>query len=318
MADDEQTTGLIKVSDIFGASKPAIRLIEAVERGVGNFLRPWQMRRIADAEISNYKRWQSALEDSGLSTKLAELTLQDRATIRLAAQEAWRQNNREAISIAAATEFKETLESSTNLNDAVESLEVEWVDRFWRLAQDVTNADLQKVWGRILARHTSGTTKYSARCLEALSLLSREEAHLLEKIASLACSFDGRQNDAIILDVNSVNNTYVHPGSRAIREAVGTFQQRLLGSIGILIESGFAHSIYLTFEKGVGRFRIAGEDYTLTMSQKLDCDSGIGSGVEISSLGSELISLIATKADANYVAALASVYQSFGLSLSKA
>jgi hypothetical protein len=318
MADDDQASALIKVSDIFGASKPAVRLIEAVERGVGNLLRPWQQRRIADAEISNFERWQSALEKSGLSAKSAELTLQDRATVRLVAQEVQRQNNREAIAIEAAIEFNETLESNVNFNDAVEAPQVEWVDRFWRLAQDVTNADLQKVWGRILTRHTSGTIKYSARCLEALSLLSREEARLLEKIASLACSFDDRQNDAIILDVNHANNTIEHPGSRAIREAVGTFQQRLLGSIGILIEAGFAHSIYLTFEKGVGRFRIAGEDYTLTMNQNLDCDSGIGSGVEISSLGSELISLIATKADANYVAALASVYQSFGLSLSKA
>lgn len=84
---DSQETALVKVSDLFGVSRPAVRLIEAVERGVGNLLQPWHMERIAKAELSNFERWQSALTKSGLSAQSADLTLQDRAAVRLVAQE---------------------------------------------------------------------------------------------------------------------------------------------------------------------------------------------------------------------------------------
>ena len=61
MSDNSPENALIKVSDIFGVSKPAIRLIEAIEGGVGGFLQPWQIKRIAKAEIYSFEQWQTAL-----------------------------------------------------------------------------------------------------------------------------------------------------------------------------------------------------------------------------------------------------------------
>jgi hypothetical protein len=319
MADNDQNNSLIRVSDIFGTSKPAVRLIDAIERGVGNLLRPWNLRRTSDVELSNFERWQSALEKSGLSVNHAELTLHDRATIRLTAQEVRRQENREKIAFDTVIEFKEEIENTAHVTDNAESPDDEWLDRFWRLAQDVTNADMQRVWARVLARHASGTTTYSPRCLDALSLLSLQEARLLEKAASIACSFDDHQNGGIILDINHANDIHrlVDPENQ-IHNAVGEIQRELLGSIGILIQSGFAHPFYLTFEGGIGHFRIAGKRYSLRSSLEHSFASDIGSGVGLTPLGSELISLISTDPDAKYVAALKNVFEVFGLLLSEA
>jgi hypothetical protein len=319
MADDNGPPALVKVSDIFGISKPTIRLIEAIEHGVGKLLQPWQMKRISNAEISNFELWKFALEKSGQSIKGAELTLEDRAIIRLATHEIRRQSNREAIALEAGKEFNEELAGAGVVDEAAEPFEMEWVDRFWRLAQDVTNADLQKVWARVLVRHTTGITKFSARCLEALSLISHEEAHLLENLASVACSFDDHRNGGVILDVNHANGIFMNPGSgEIIRAAAGTLQQELLGSIGILIESGWAYNFQLSFQNGIGRFQIAGQPYNLTLGQRLNCLSDIGTGVEISPLGSEIVSLISTKPKEEYVAALKSAFQSYGMILDRA
>ena len=314
----DEAPALIRVSDIFGISRPAIRLIEAVERGVGHFLQPWQQKRITAAETSSFERWQLALNKAGLSLQSAELTLQDRATVRLIAQEIQRQQNREAIAIEAAKEFQDLLSGESKFGHTNDQLEFEWIDHFWRIAQDITNTDIQRVWARVLTRHASGHAKYSARCLAALSLLSREEVTLLEKLASLVCSIEGHRNDGVILDIISANSMMTMPGpGAAIRKAAGALHQDLLGSIGILIESGFAFSFHLIFQGGVGEFKIAGERYTLMMSQRLDCSSDIGTGIEISPLGSELLSLVTTKPDNDYVAALQNAYESFGLILNK-
>lgn len=192
MANDEDKS-LIKISDLFGAAKPLEQLVSAIERGIGSFMRPIQKRREMKADISAFDNWNEALARTGLSPKRAELTLGDRATIRLTAETIRKQQNRESVAIEAVNEHIHSLEHQSNPKVADSNIEQEWLDRFWRLAQDVTDSDMQAVWGRILARQAQEPTKYSARCLEALSLLSKEEARKLEELSKfvIRANFNG-------------------------------------------------------------------------------------------------------------------------------
>jgi hypothetical protein len=131
------------------------------------------------------------------------------------------------------------------------------------------------------------------------------------------CDVGGHLNVGIILDISHANGQHMSPSpDNAIREAVGPLQPELLGSIGILIESGWAHPFYFDFHDGIGKLTIGGRPHFLHLSQTLNCTSDIGSGVEISPLGTELMGLIAATPDAAYVTALSSALASFGIRLS--
>lgn len=315
---DTQENALIKVSDLFGVSKPAIRLIEAIERGVGNLLQPWHTQRIASAEISNFERWQSALEKSGLSARSADLTLQDRAAVRLLAQEIQRQGNRESIALESAKEFKETIEGIGG--DTPDPLDVEWVDRFWRLAQDITDADMQAVWGRILARQTTGRGKYSARCLETISLLSREEISHLERIAKFLWSAtrEGQPSYFILCRAKPDSNEQLPAElSASINDIVGELHREIFGPAGIFLDSGsgWAQSIIVDVIRREANFRITSIPFTLTFPNDIDEARYIGSGLGVSPLGAEVFSLINATPDPVYIAAITAAFKFFNVEL---
>jgi hypothetical protein len=51
MPDDEPRlpSPLVQIKDLLGFSEPAKRLIDAIERGVGQLLEPWQSARMTRA-----------------------------------------------------------------------------------------------------------------------------------------------------------------------------------------------------------------------------------------------------------------------------
>ena len=306
MAEIEQENTLIKVSDLFGASRPAVRLIEAIERGVGNILKPLQMRRIAKAEIYNFNLWQMALEQSGLRTKSADLTLQDRAAVRLIAQEIQRQDNREAIALEAAREFKERIESKNIARDSVSSLELEWVDRFWRLAQDVTTAEMQAIWGKILARQTTSTGRFSPRCLETISLLTQDEIALLERLAQFMWSTSANKVPTdFILFHPRLNSGKQLPSelSKGIMNVIGNVHREVLGPAGIALNSGsgWAQSAEIDLIENVGSATIGNRRFTIRVPKADKSPVTIGSCLGISPVGGEIFSLINTPPDPTYI-----------------
>ena len=204
MSDDPENKSLVQITDLFGLSRSADRLVAAIERGVGKLLGPLQKTRETKADISAFKNWNVALKKAGMRPTAADLTIEDRAVVRLFAEEVRHQENREAIALQAANEYRHTLSDMPEIPTAAPVGGNGWLDRFWRLAQDVTDADMQAVWGRVLARQTSGVSKHSARCLEALSMLSREEAQFLEHLATVTSTtiVNGRPDHYVVTRVH--------------------------------------------------------------------------------------------------------------------
>ena len=311
---DSQETALVKVSDLFGVSRPAVRLIEAVERGVGNLLQPWHMERIAKAELSNFERWQSALTKSGLSAQSADLTLQDRAAVRLVAQEIQRQGNRESIALEAAKEFKETIEGINGEGDMPDPLDVEWVDRFWRLAQDVTDADMQTVWGKILARQATAKGRFSPRCLETISLLTHDEITLLERLAKYlwTARADGNATYFILHSPKLEGGKQVPTElSRRIVSELGNLHRETLGPAGIALDSGsgWAQAASVDMTDGKAYITIEISRFELRIPNNKDGLTYIGSCLGISPIGGQIFSLINGSPDATYVALIAEAFR---------
>ncbi|MFT6671130.1 MAG: hypothetical protein ACJAVZ_002602 [Afipia broomeae] len=138
MSNDSDKS-LVKITDLFGVAKPLEQLVSAIERGVGNFMRPIQKRRDTKADISSFNNWNEAISRTGLSVNAAELTLSDRAIVRLTADNIRKQHNRELVAIEAVNEHLHTLGDSSNEPQNTSTIEAEWLDRFWRLAEDVSD-----------------------------------------------------------------------------------------------------------------------------------------------------------------------------------
>ena len=103
--------------------------------------------------------------------------LMQRAGTRLVLQETIKQHNIECV----VDNAYEILEKEENCSE--EPVEQGWINRFFDSVADVSDEDLQKLWGKLLAGEIRQPKSYSLRTLETLKNLSKYEATLFQKIA---------------------------------------------------------------------------------------------------------------------------------------
>lgn len=62
-----------------------------------------------------------------------------------------------------------------------EPVNQDWLNRFFNIVEDVSDAEMQQLWARILAGEVKKTKSYSLRTLEVLRNMTKEEANLFVK-----------------------------------------------------------------------------------------------------------------------------------------
>jgi hypothetical protein len=273
------------------------------------------------AEIAGFESWNQALKKTGLAPRAAELSLQDRASVRVLAGEIRRQENREAVAIEAIAEFKQSGNESNGVSETISPpIDIEWIDRFWRLAQDVSDADMQAVWGKILARKTTGQGTYSARCLETVSLLSHEEITHLERLATLLCSTSvlGAKTCYIVYNVHWLQTGHLPQDLQSrLRSSVGELHREIFGPAGIALDSGsgWAQDAFIEIKQSTANFSIANSKYALTFQNIPDGPKTIGASLGISPLGAEIFSLIKVAPNPAYIAALTDAFKFYNIEM---
>jgi hypothetical protein len=282
--------------------------------------------------VSAFREWSKAFREEGLNITAADLSVQERALLRVSAEETRHQQNREAIAAGAVREF--THARLDQFSEVGSKLDDEWVDRFWRLAQDVSDAQVQSLWARILARQSAGTAKCSARCLEALSLLSPSEATLLERIATMTTLAEagGVSKSIIVLSlsdyrtggVSASDAQELQRANRRVVDYVGDLHSEIFGQIGIFIDDGWGHELAgivgnQTVDVSIGQHPYGIEGYPVQLPQnpnlRIPDAVYIGNGTQLSPLGSEIIGLIQTEPDKEYVKLLGDALSHTGLRL---
>lgn len=73
---------------------------------------------------------------------------------------------------------------------AEEPVEKDWMTRFLNIAEEISDKDLQDIWGRILAGEIKKPKSYSLRTLEVMRNMSKEEASLLMKASVFQVALD--------------------------------------------------------------------------------------------------------------------------------
>jgi len=194
----------MEIKDLTGLSEPLKKLIEVVSQGVGALSKPYLIRKTADARAYEIKVIAESIKENQVSLKQIgyneeklsltsldgdsvkkELSLEERTQQRIDYKEQKRQRNIENITQKAA----ENLEAETTISD--KPVDEDWTTRFFNYAGDISNEEIQGLWGRILAGEIKQPKSYSLRTLDILRNLSKEEAQIFMKFASLAIRSSG-------------------------------------------------------------------------------------------------------------------------------
>ena len=158
--------------------KPAVaKLLDTVADQVRLGFQPWHTRRQAEADAAargtvSRARCEEAL--AKVENEIALKTVRERAIARLCDQEVKRQENIEAVTKGAEAELPEQVNETP--------VDPDWVSRFFEACQDVSNADMQRLWSRLLAGEVARPGTFSLRTLNTVRTLGRPDAELVAKL----------------------------------------------------------------------------------------------------------------------------------------
>ncbi|MFB9952705.1 DUF2806 domain-containing protein [Rhizobium puerariae] len=324
LPDVNSTSGL----DIFGLGGVAKYLAGPIVQGIGRVLKPLAHRLDNAAQIANWNAWDEALKVKGYEAKVVDLTLGERAEVRMVAEAITRQDNREAIAIEAINHGK-TLTADPSIGQ-LPLPDADWIERFWRLAENVSQPNMREFWGVVLARRSTGKAAFSARALEFLSTLSGDEARKLERIAqfSVIHYVDEGVSDHAVMNhlsdhtdrLDSERKKELEAFNKRLHEFIGNIDTPLFGSLGIYIESGWAHSILQKPKGGKICFTVAGTSFEAVVPPGHVDEHGfyyIGGSTGLAPLGRELIGMIAPEPDERYFDLLSEGFKIKGIELQR-
>lgn len=155
-------------------SRPATVLVEKISDAVGGYFKPFQIRRVARAEA-----------DAEKIKALAELEISDlqrRALQRFVAEESRKQDNIETIASEAI--------SDVNEDARPDEIEGDWITNFFDKARLISDAEMQRLWSKILSGEANAPGRFSKRTVNYLSSLDKEDANLFRSLLGFGWMID--------------------------------------------------------------------------------------------------------------------------------
>ena len=184
------------------------------EKGIGGLLRPGQMKREGLAgisvdrarmligaqtqrEVEEIKSGRKNASDFPLELKFASIgnlsnavsriepTLSVETVLEVCDSRVKNDALRHELNTSNAIIFAEEVLREDDSEPLSEKVDDDWLYRWRDYTGDVSNADLQMLWGRVLAGEVKAPGTYSLRCLDFIRNLSQSEAKLIESMCSL-------------------------------------------------------------------------------------------------------------------------------------
>jgi hypothetical protein len=173
-------------------SKPANTLIEKISEAIGGIFKPYQIRRVAQAEAQ--------AEKIKAITQIEISELQHRALYRFMEEEAKKQYNIESITQKALPEVKQ---------DATpEKVEDDWITNFFDKCRLISDEEMQTLWAKVLSGEANSPGNFSKRTVDLLSSLDKSDAELFSKL----CSFAVRIGQVVPLIYDTDHDIYTQHG----------------------------------------------------------------------------------------------------------
>ena len=160
--------------------KPLEKLIDVISKGIGTLYRPRAIRKDAESKAYEIEIIERAKSKALAEGKEIDADANDRIQERLLHNEIKRQQNIDNVSEIAAEQLSQEEKVSN------EPVAEDWATRFFNIVKDVSDEEMQNLWGRILAEEVKQPKSFSFRTLELLKNLSKEEAEIFTKFAQIA------------------------------------------------------------------------------------------------------------------------------------
>jgi len=149
--------------------------VEKISEAVGGIFRPFQIRRIAEAEADAAKiQTKAQIEISDL---------QRRAMHRFLIEEGQKQENIESITQKALQGVSEDARP--------ENIERDWIVNFFDKGRLVSDDEMQSLWSRILAGEANKPGFCSKRTVDLLSSMDKSEAELFKSFCTFVWDVGG-------------------------------------------------------------------------------------------------------------------------------
>lgn len=274
--------------DIYIDTKAMEKLIEVVSNAIGILYEPRQLVRMAHAEAKSerIKAIEHAKTEAMLANNIEQLEQLTTIEKRLLLKETKRQENIEKIVAIAAKEIRKEPEVSE------QAISPDWSTRFFDIAQDISDEQMQDLWGRILAGEIRKPGSYSLRTLDSLRSISAEEAELFEEMANFVL-FDG---------LCFIFNGYYHR-----LEKLGIMYYK----IAQLIEAGFiqpgnlvSHHFYLENNQPTTHY-LTYANYMIKVEQPVNLANLSMPVYILTQMGREIYELIQPKPNLDYLSQIA-------------
>ena len=169
------------------------RLVAAIDRLGGNlvdwvnmFVEPGLNRRRDAESLANAIRevdHQRALENAEIAPLSSDAFLR-----RHFEQRIYEDRNRLMITLAAIDDLKREPEPELSHDVATPSLDPDWLNELAEIAGRKSDADMQKLWGRLLAGEIRNPGTFKLRTLQKLSAIDSGEANHIHEFLILAIS----------------------------------------------------------------------------------------------------------------------------------
>jgi len=183
----------------------------------------------------------------------------------------------------------------------------DWLNRFFDMAQDIYNTSMQRLWAQILKLEVTNPGSTSMKALKVLKDMTPKEAQLLQKAASLVCSFGHDQSKKLLMGYRTQSGLFGF-AKRDIEESINLGVYQLpYSSLLLLIELGLVLGTEL--ESGEIEFDPA---LTLNYQGKSLSLQPMGKGsrllyYRLSPVGNELCKLLGNKPNMKYFDQLVSL-----------
>ncbi len=322
------------MNDILGLGKilPIDKLIEVVSSVAGRLSKPYfdrkdidtkayEIKKLAEARAEEMKIISKAVKENHLLTggiqynengvvvtspkelpadyiELSTPTLEERTQSRIDHREAQKQLNLENVTAYAA----EQLLNEQPVTD--EPIDEDWKTRFFNIAEEVSNDEMQALWGRILAGEIKKPKSFSLRTLELLRNLSKEEAECFIKFGQLAITSN---TTSFILNFKNEKlleeKYHLTFANRLLLEELGLITAN---DLRFLVQETREHKSQAVFR--IGNVCVVAEKEENIPQQQIPV-------LVFTKIGQELLQLIETKPELDYIQLLASKIRRKGVNV---
>jgi uncharacterized repeat protein (TIGR03899 family) len=263
--------------------KPLEKLIDVISKGIGTIYKPRAIRKEADASAYEIEIIERAKAKAIAEGKEIEALSYERIQERILHQETKRQKNIDNVSQIAA----EQLAREQVVSD--EPVDEDWTARFFNIVEDVSDDEMQQLWGRILAGEVKQPKSYSLRTLELLKNLSKREAEVFSRAANFV--------------ITSHNSPFLFKGknNELLDKYLLTFEDRLLLTETGLLQAENTISRALRKDNSDSLIYFDSGNYIIKVLKKADTPENRIEILRFTKIGEELLKLLTPTPIKDYI-----------------